>query len=246
MWLIRTAKVGTDALGKLRGRKQAVGFDHIALGVDPFGLDWIEPGTLLGQKQGQHAHPFAVLLDLLIVLPDPGAHLFTVMPGGVVPDQQPGGFALRVQSRATPVQKLRRDFADRTTCHEAKRHLFADRIRGCPALPEHSITSKSFWIEISFFPGLLHQANWMVFALPSVHAGQGETTPPHLVEEADGPLRPLTGPDDQTVACGFFCRYSGSGLVIQCLARFQLILRRLKTRRTLSSETNVVVSLARN
>lgn len=34
----------------------------------------------------------------------------------------------------------------------------------------------------------------------------------------------------------FFRRYCGSGLVIQCLARFQLVFSRLRARRTLSSE----------
>jgi hypothetical protein len=41
---------------------------------------------------------------------------------------------------------------------------------------------------------------------------------------------------NQSVASVFFRRYCGSGLVIQCLARFQLVLRRLRAQRTLSSE----------
>jgi hypothetical protein len=242
MRLIRTAKVGTDALGKLRGRKQAVGLHNIAFGMDPFGLDWIEPGTLLGQKQGENAHSFALLLDLLIVPTNPGAHLFTVMPGRVVPNQQPGGFASCLQSRAAPVQKLNGNITDRATGHETQRHLFADRLRGCPTLPEHSIASKSFRVRISFFPGLLHQTDWILFALPGIHARQRKTAPPDLVKEADGPRRLLTGPGNQPIACVFFCRYSESGLVIQCFARFQLIFKRLKTRRMLSSETSLVVN----
>ena len=45
MSFIGTAKVSTDALGQLVSRKQAIGLDHIALGVDPFGLNWVEPGV---------------------------------------------------------------------------------------------------------------------------------------------------------------------------------------------------------
>src|SRR5438270_13180094 len=81
----------------------------------------------------------------------------------------------------------------------------------------------------------------MVFVLPGVQTRQGKATPPHLVLEANGPGRFGAGPGDQPVACVFFSRYCGSGLVIQCLARFQLVFRRLRARRTLSSETGVAI-----
>src|SRR5260370_40726415 len=78
----------------------------------------------------------------------------------------------------------------------------------------------------------------MVFVLPGVHARQGKATPPHLVEEPDRPARLLASPSNQAVTGVFFSRYCGSGLVIQCLARFQLVFSRLSARRTLSSETS--------
>jgi hypothetical protein len=93
-------------------------------------------------------------------------------------------------------------------------------------------------VGVSLLPGLLHQTHRMVLVLPGVHARQGKATPPHLVEIANGPVRLLTGPADQPVASVFFSRYCGSGLVIQCLARFQLVFSRLRARRTLSSETS--------
>src|SRR5712692_12035674 len=82
----------------------------------------------------------------------------------------------------------------------------------------------------------------MSVVLPGVQARQSKATPPHLVEIANGPVRLRTGPGDQPIACVFFSRYCGSGLVIQCLARFQLFPSRLRARRTLSPETSLEVS----
>jgi hypothetical protein len=81
----------------------------------------------------------------------------------------------------------------------------------------------------------------MLSILPGRHARQGKAAPPDLVLEAYGPGRLVASPSNQPVACIFFCRYSGSGLVIQCLARFQLVLSRLRARRTLSVETSVAM-----
>src|SRR2546421_7831767 len=56
MWFIRTSKVRTDPLGKLFGGQQTIPFDHIALCVNPFGFDRVEPGAFRGQKEGQNTH----------------------------------------------------------------------------------------------------------------------------------------------------------------------------------------------
>src|SRR5258708_7877607 len=143
MSFIGAPKVSTDALSKLRGRKQAISLDDITLAVDPFGFNRIEPGTLLWEKHRQNAHPFSLLLDLLVVLTNPGAHQLAVVPGSIVPDQQPGGFALCLESCATPLQKLGGDITDRAACYKAKRHLFANWIVGRSLLPEHSIAGES-------------------------------------------------------------------------------------------------------
>src|SRR5260370_32021975 len=81
----------------------------------------------------------------------------------------------------------------------------------------------------------------MALILPGVQARQGKATPPHFVEQASGPVQLATGPSNQAVARVFFSRYCGSGLVIQCLARFQVVVRRLRARRTLSLDTSVVM-----
>jgi len=94
MRFIRTAKVGTDPLGQLASGKPPIMLDHVALGMHPFGFDGIEPGALRRQQERQNAHALASLLDLLIVLANPATNGLTLVPGGVIPDQEPVGLAL--------------------------------------------------------------------------------------------------------------------------------------------------------
>src|SRR6266568_1323067 len=209
--------------------------------MHPLGLDGIEPGTFGRQKERQNAYSFAGLSDLLVVLTNPGAYLLADMPGGVIPDQQPGGLALGLQPCATPLQKWDGQRTHRTTRDEAKRHLAPNGIALGSLLPQDPITGQGFGIRIAFLPHLFHQAHWVLLLLPGMHARQSKATPPDLVEEANRPVWLLTTPGNQAVACVFFSRYCGSGLVIQCLARFQLVLSRLRARRTLSSETGVAI-----
>ncbi len=164
------------------------------------------------------------------------------MPGGVIPDQQKACLPSRLQSGTDPLQKLGGDGADRTTIHKTQRHLTADRFRDRTLLPKHSITGKGLWIRVILLPNLFHQTDWLIFALPGIESGQSKPAPPHLIQKADRPAWLLTPPGDQSIAGVFFTRYCGSGLVIQCLARFQLLLSLLRARRILSPETNREVS----
>src|SRR6266576_675291 len=113
MRFIRTSKVGTDPLSKLLSRQQAIVLNHVAFAMHPFGLNRIEPGALRGQQERQNAHPFAGLLDLLVVLANPVANGLTLVPGGIIPDQEPVVLALRGQPLTTPVQALGGAGADR-------------------------------------------------------------------------------------------------------------------------------------
>ena len=83
--------MGTHTLGQLLSGKQPVGFHHGALAMHPLGFNGVEPGTFGGQKEGQNAYAFAPLLNLIVVLANPGTHYLAHMKGGVIPDEQPGG-----------------------------------------------------------------------------------------------------------------------------------------------------------
>src|SRR2546429_1784694 len=241
MRLIGSTIISADTLGQLFSSKQAIGLDDVALAVDPFGLNRVEPGALRRQQEGQDTHACAGLLDLVIVLANPGANGLTLMPGGVIPDQKPVGFALLEQPLAAPVQELRGDRAHRSSADKTQPHLLTFGFLWGPFLPQDAIAGQCLRVRITLLPAMFHQTDRVLRVLPGVQTRQGKTTPPHLILEADGPGRLLAGPGDQPVACVFFCRYSGSGLVIQCLARFQLVLSRLRARRTLSVETSVAM-----
>src|SRR5579875_402135 len=241
MSFIRTVIVGTNALGQLLGGEQAVGFDDGTFAMHPFGFDGIEPGTLLRQKQGQNTHPFARGFHLLVVFTNPRAHDLTVMPGGVVPDQQPGSFALGFQFGAAPGQKLGRDVAHWSTVDKAQRHLVPHGSISRSSLPQDPITGQGFDVGIGLLPLLLDKAKRLLLILPAMRLRQRETTPPDFIQEANGPggdLLLLGGPLQQSVASRFFCWYNASGLVIQRLARFQLIPNRLSVWRMVSMLTD--------
>src|SRR5260370_16752707 len=98
--------IGAHAVGYLLSAEQARGLDHGALSMHPLGLNRVEPGTLDRQVAGQNADAMALLLDLPIVRPDPGAYSFTDVPGGVVPDQPPPPPPHPPQFGAPPLQEL--------------------------------------------------------------------------------------------------------------------------------------------
>lgn len=196
--------MSTNAFSQLLSREQTIGFHNSLLGMHPLRLDGVEPGTFGGQKEGQNPNSFALLLDLAVVLTNPGTYLFAHMPGGVIPNQQPGGLALRLQSGATPLQKLGRDGADRATCDETQRHLLAGRSSGRALLPKHSIAGEGFRVGIPFFPGLFHQAHRLILILPGMDVRKGKPAPPHFVQKTNRPAPLLAGPRDQPIACVFF------------------------------------------
>src|SRR5207247_10188118 len=65
----------------------------------------------------------------------------------------------------------------------------------------------------------------------------GQPTPPDFVAKPQDPRRLGHGPLDQLVAPFFFRAYAGSGVVIQCLARFQATRKRRRAKRMVSSLT---------
>jgi hypothetical protein len=239
---ISTSIISTDPFSQLVSREQAVAFDDVALAMDPFWFNGVEPGAFCGQKEGQDADPFARLLDLHVVLSDPGAHHFRDMPGSIIPDQKPVVFALLLQALTTPIEKLGGDGGNRATRDKAQPHLIPHGLIRKTLLPQHSITGQGFGVRIMLFPALFDEAHWMLKVLPGVHVGQGEARPPDLVEKAKRPIRPGMSISDQTITGRFFWRYIGSGLFIQCLARFQLTPKRASARRTEAPVVGTAVS----
>jgi hypothetical protein len=119
-----TVKIGTDSVSHFGSSKQASRFGDGALGVHPVWLNWIQLGALAGQVAGHDAHALALLLDLAIVRAEPGAHLLTDVPGGVVPDKQQGLLAQCRQFLTAPGQVLRGELTHGAILDKAQPDLF--------------------------------------------------------------------------------------------------------------------------
>src|SRR5262249_39715570 len=230
------AKVSADAVGDLLGTEQACRLENGALAVHPFGLNRVEPGTLDGQIAGEEAHALAALLHLLVVGADPGADALTHVPGSIVPDEYPDPHARLLQPTRTPAQELLGEGTDRPPLDETQ----PDALRPAPLAQQHPITRQRVRVGIALGDRLLDQAQRPVGRVrPGMRVRLGQATPPGLVGEPQRPVGVLPGQSDQAVTLPFFRVYSGSGLVIQCLARFQPTPRRSKVWRMGSPLTRV-------
>lgn len=204
MSLVRTMVISANAFSQLVGREKARRFDYCPFPVNPFGFNGVEPGALLGQKERQDTNAFPLACNLLVMRSDPGTHDFTAMPGSIVPDQEPGRFAMCLQLLAAPVQELRGDMADGTARDKAQSHLIANWLISRASLPQHPIAGECFGIRIVLLPRLFFQMNGILGALPSLRFGQGKSAPPNFIEKANCPAALLARPGDQSVTSVFF------------------------------------------
>src|SRR6266536_1102921 len=223
---MRTAVGIGDAVGQLLDREQAVGFDDAAFAVNPGGLNGVEPGALDRQVVGDDADALALLLDLAVVVADPVAHQVADVPGRIVPDQEEGLHPVRLELAAAPVQVVDRDGADGLPIDEAQPQLVTGRLVGRVSAQQQAIASQRLGVRVVLRDRLFDQPQPLVLLSPGPEAGPSQTTPPDLILEAQGPGRMARGQANQAVARTFFRAYSGSGLVIHCLARFQRTPRR--------------------
>src|SRR5581483_4859125 len=106
----------------------------------------------------------------------------------------------------------------------------------CPRAHNDPVTRQGFGIGVVFGDRLCDQAQRLVVR-PGMAGGRGHAAPPTLVLAAENPSGVGHGQSDQMVALAFFRAYSGSGLVIQCLARNQRPPRWAKTARMVSPVT---------
>src|SRR5215218_3924464 len=111
MLVMRTAKDPAHSVGKLVCSEQPLRLDDLALAVDPFRFDGVQPRTLLGQKAAHDPHPLTALLDFSVVFSEPAPHLFGDMPARVVPDEEQNLLAdsfelLQAHSRKRVVMEL--------------------------------------------------------------------------------------------------------------------------------------------
>src|SRR5215216_3304242 len=235
MLVMRTIEGSANPVGEFVSPQQTVGFDDLALAVNPFRLDGIEPRALLGQKAAYDPHPFAAVFDAAVVLAEPAPHLFGDVPASVVPDEKQHFLVHRFELLAAPLKKLSRYGTDGPPIHEPQ-----------PRLIEfgqvETVAGYGFRPGVVFGNRPLEEAKGLVLLAPSLQGGQGHPAPPAFILKTDGPFGVGPGDFHQPVASSFFLSYNGSGEVIHRLARIHLTPRRRESvARMVSPETRLSV-----
>lgn len=107
MLVVRTTEDPANSVGELISAKQSLGLCNLAFAVDPLGLYSVEPRALGGQRARYYPNPMTAGFDLAVVSADPTSHLVAFVPACVVPDQQQGLLASRLEPVAAPLKKPR-------------------------------------------------------------------------------------------------------------------------------------------
>src|SRR5215207_893758 len=236
MLVMRTTEHPAYPLGKLVCSKQSVGFDDLALSVDPLGLYSVQPRTLLGKKATDDPHSAAAPLDLAVVPSEPPPHLPGDVPAGVVPDEDHDLLADLFKFLQAPLKKLRRYGTDRPSVHESQPRLINLR-------QVETVTRDGFGLGVVFSDRALNEAQGLILPGPTVQGGQSHPAPPALVSEAHRPPEILGSHAPQLVAPPFFLSYKGSGEVIHRFARIHRTPRRRESvALTVSPETRFLTS----
>jgi hypothetical protein len=217
-----------DPSHHLCGRQLTLRLHNRFLAMDPVRFNPVEPRTLGGQLAA-HAADTARALGLFIVGAHPLPHLPPERPRSRVPDQPQRSLGFPLQLPATPGQELGREGRDWPPRNEAQPDL-------CGIRPQQALAGQGCGLRSLRVGGLCHQPQRLVFR-PRLQGWLGQTRPPDFSGVAQHPLGGRGGKPAQPSARLFFRTYAGSGLVSQCLARFQLMPRRRRAVRTVSALT---------
>lgn len=238
MIFTRAIQGSTNPFLQLTRWQRAVGFDNPPFAMHPLGFDRVEPGALDRQRAYKNADALACLCHLPIVGTDPVVDRTTGMPASVIPNQDPYPLALLLQLVTAPSQKLGGNRTHWTAIHKAQPDGFfplPSRLR--TMAQQNAIASQRFAIGVLGLGCLFHQAQRLPIRRPTVQMRLGKAAPPGFVLKANDPVGMAAGQRDQSIPELFFRWYSGSGLVIHCLARFQRTPRRTNVARIVSPLT---------
>src|SRR5512133_369199 len=234
----RAIQGSTNALFHLPRGKRPIWFSDPALAMHPFGLNRIQPRAFNGQGANKDAYSLSGFPHLAIVCLDPLTHRPADMPTGVVPNQDQHALPLRLQLAAAPVQKLGGDGAQRAVLHKAQPEFLLPLL--ClhgTVVQQQAVASQGFGGPICLGWDLFDQPQGLSIWRPGVQMRLREAAPPGFILKPNRPVGMTAGQADQPIAESFFRWYSGSGLVIHCLARFQRMPSRASVARMVSSLT---------
>jgi integrase len=107
MLVVGTTKRPAHPVGEFIRAQQSIELHDLALAMNPFGLDGVQPRTLLWQKATDDPHTTAALLYFSVVFSEPSPHLPGDVPACVVPDQKKGFLANSFELLTAPREKPR-------------------------------------------------------------------------------------------------------------------------------------------
>src|SRR5262245_3178582 len=218
MHLTLTAVIGIDPCFQFVGTQQPSRFRDGPLAMHPFGLNRIEPRAFHRQPKGHAAYPVACGFHLLIVLAQPGAYRRTLVPRCTNPNQVQRSEPSDPETFTPPGQDRHGHRTHRAALHKPEQHLVGMRWSGAQQQP---ITGQGLWVCLLLGTCQGIQSGDTASLAPAMLRGVGQAAPPHLISKAQPPGGLGMRQAHQAVPTIFFRRYAGSGLVIQCLARFQ-------------------------
>jgi len=233
---VKAIKGSANSVSQGLSRKGSVGLDNSALTMCPLRFNWVEPGAFDWQEANQNANTFSCPFDSTVMCSYPGTHSSACVPTGVVPNHCQNRLVQILDFLAAPLQKLNGDAAHGSSINETQKHFLEPQIIACHPSQKEAIARQSFWVRVIFLPGLLYQSHRRSFFAPGRQVRLGKAAPPGFVLKAPNPTM-LLCQRYYSVTRLFLRSYSGSGLVIQCLARFQETFKRFKACRTQSSLT---------
>jgi hypothetical protein len=173
------------------------------------------------------------------VLASPVLHGMAAGPRRVVPHHQPSGAALCRSLGGAP----RQDIAGDGTPGPPRDKPEPPLVRRLGAWPHQpALTRQGLGIGIVRGEGQLLQLIRGLGLCPPLVMGLGQPTPPHCVANTQRPRGGDHGALEQLVTPFFFRADAGSGLVIQCVARFHDTRKRRRATRMASSLTSRGVS----
>ena len=179
---MRTIEDTTNPLGELVSAQRiiAVGLDHFSLAVYPLGFYGVQPRAVFGQQAAYDPHSFSTLFDMAVVSSEPAPDLFGDVPRSVVPDEDHNFLSRRLELLQAPRKEWRCYGTDGPPIHEPD-----------PRLVElghiEPVAGDGLRLGVVFGDRLLEETKRLSLLAPTVQSGQGQPTPPALVQETNRP-----------------------------------------------------------
>src|SRR5215210_3611855 len=201
MLVMRTTEDPANPIGEFVGAQQALGLYNLALAVDPFGFDRVEPRTLLWQQAAYDPNSgfSSTAFDLTVVRTEPAPDLLGDVPTCVVPDKEQDLLAKCFELLAAPRKELGRYAAHGPPIHEPQPRI-------AELLQIDSVAGDGLRLGIVFSDRLLNEMHRLALLSPATEGGQSEPAPPAFVLESDGPFVAGHSHLHQSVAAPFFFR----------------------------------------